>query len=238
MPGAESPGAAWTIRIDDHPGLKDALGKWVGEHVVVLAVWEAADDDSPNPHVHLAVRFPLAITRQTLRNRIAPLLPPSHKRSDFATAKWDGDDKFLAYLCKGPSWSSVRNGTHKGAPHPPVVWTSTLLETNVKTLHERFWTENKAKAAELKAKEKKLKTNGYRDLATQITEQIQKDKAIDLTSRTEWVVEASRLLLLETKGYIADHTSFMIIQMVLYLGMRDTAEKTHADRMLKKFSSW
>lgn len=236
MPATEPPGAEWTIRIDEHPGLKGALDKWTGDHVVVLAVWEAADDDSPNPHVHMAVRFPLEITRQTLRNRIAPLLPPGHKRSDFATARWDGDDKLLAYLCKGPSWASIRKGTHHGDPLPPVVWTSTMLGMTVSSLHTRFWTENKAKAPPPKAK--KSKQSGYRELSQQIADQILKEKAIDVTNKNEWVVEASRLLLLETKGYIADHTSFMIIQMVLYLGMRETTEKSHADRMLKKFSAW
>lgn len=238
MPSKETPTANWHIRIDDHAGLREAFNKWVGGHVVTLAVWEAADDDSPNPHIHLAVRFNAPVTRQTVRNKIASLLPPTHARSDFATSQWDGGNTFLAYLSKGPSWRPIRDGTHKGEPLPPVVWSSMLLGVTVEELHAQFWTTNtqKGEAAKAATATKGNKKVTYREMSSLIAQRILDEKQIDLTSRDEWIGEATRQILLETKGYISDQVTFSVVQMILYLGLREMTEKMMARRMLNRFT--
>lgn len=153
MPSTKSP--AWDVRIDALAGVEENLRPWCEKHGAILAVKEWADAETANPHFHVALRTP-EVSDQTVRNWVKELLPPGAAKTDYSLRRWDGQEKLLNYYCKGPAWYGVKTSkSTNGAPEPPVVIYTTLLEATIKSYHDEFWKNNKEKTAELKDKAKK-----------------------------------------------------------------------------------
>lgn len=214
---------AWAIRIDDLPGVADKIVDWCSAKGVVLCTKEYSDDDSVNPHYHIAMRT-AEVSQETIRNWVKALLPPTATRSDYATGEWKDDDRYLRYCCKGPNWHNITKGVDK-EPLKPIVIYRMLMSPTVESLHADFWKENVASKPKGKIERNELvqmcvehvKASGIGD---------------DYLSRMEI---ASAYVVRHFKGKVNDHVIFPVVQSVLWHLDRNRVEADVFSRMRKKF---
>lgn len=214
--------SAWSIRIDEIPGVtRETVISWCRIHNPVLCVREETDEESPNPHYHIAMRTE-EVTQETIRNRIKKVFGDSpYSRSDFATATWDNDDKLLRYFCKGPGWKEKT----PGAP-PDVVHTS-LLAMTIEELFREFWKENTRNGERVKTA--KLKTPEILD------ECYNHVKAMKLANWYDAVSQVTYYLTDHYGAKINDHVLFPLVQHVMWRLDPSAVRKDVADRILRKF---
>lgn len=217
---------AWSVRVDDVSGVSGKVVKWCEEKGVVLCVREEADNDTPNPHYHMAIRTPGEVTQETIRNWVKSLLPTGFTKHDFSTAVWDGEEALLRYLCKGPNWAQIKKG-EKVPVLPPKVIFRQLLGKTVEDLHSDFWKENAIKGPAVKKRREDI-----------VKECVAAVKDSGLESYAERMELASGLILDAYSGKVNDHVAFPILQSVMWtLDRRQATADFHA-RMLKKFSRY
>lgn len=228
--------SAWSVRIDEIPGVtRDVIVAWCHKYNAVLAVREETDDETPNPHYHIALRTE-EVSQETVRNWTKKAFGDSpFSRSDFATAIWDGDEKFLRYCCKGPNWHDIKTGKTKqmdSLRQPDVVMTQLLLITT-NQLHADFWAANKAKG-ELVKKAKSKSPELVEEVVSQVRAKIASSEIADTwLSKCE---TANEILMDIYKGKVNDHVIFPILQSCMYHLDRKTTVADQFSRMLKKFS--
>lgn len=209
---------AWNIRVDEIPGVtREAVASWCVANGAVLCVREETDEDSLNPHYHIAIRT-IEISQETIRNWVKKLFPGEFSRSDFSTAVWDSDDKLLKYFSKGPGWKTKTPGAL-----PDVVFTN-LLEATVKSFHEDFWKENSSRG-------KKIKKSKV-DLVDEIYEKAKKEKFTDWYSAMEFV---SGEFIDSLSGKVNDNVLFPLVQSVMWKLDPGAVKKSVFQRMSQKF---
>lgn len=215
---------AWAVRIDELPGVSEKIAEWCSSKGAVICTREYSDNDTTNPHYHIALRTP-EVTQETVRNWVKSILPPSAQRSDFATSEWKDDDRYLRYCCKGPNWHNITKGDEKD-PKPPVVIFKMLLSPTVEELHNDFWKENQIT---------KPKGKVDRNELVQMCVQHVKESGCgtDYLSRME---VAGNYVTRHYKGKVNDHVAFPVIQSVLWHLDRSRCEADFFSRMRKKFS--
>ena len=228
--------SAWSVRIDEIPGVtREAVIAWCHKYNAVLAVREETDDETPNPHYHIALRTE-EVSQETVRNWVKKLFGDSvFSRSDFATAIWDGEDKFLRYCCKGPDWQDVKSGKTKqmDSPRQPDVVMTQLLMMTTTELNREFWTENKVKG-DLVKKGKSKSPELVEEVVSQVRAKIASSEITDT-----WLSKcsmANEILMDVYKGKVNDHIIFPILQSCMYHLDRKTTVADQFSRMLKKFS--
>lgn len=214
--------SAWSIRLDEIPGVtRETVISWCRIHNPVLCVREETDEETPNPHYHIALRTE-DVTQETIRNRLKKVfgdLP--FTKSDFATAIWDNDDKLLQYFCKGPGWKTKTPGS------PPDIVFTTLLDATLTDLHQAFWKENSRKGElvkSAKAKSPEVLDECYRHV---------KDMKL-----SNWYDAVSQVTYFLTDYYgakINDHILFPMVQHVMWKLDPSAVRKDVTDRMLRKF---
>ena len=159
--------SAWSIRIDEVAGLTRAtIVDWCKKYNAVLCCREDPDNETPNPHYHIALRSD-EVSQETIRNWTKKAfgdLPFS--KSDFATAVWDGEEKYLRYCCKGPDWHADKTKQMDSYRKPDVVFTQLLIMTT-DSLHAAFWDANKASGERVKPGSKKSP-----ELVDEVAEQV------------------------------------------------------------------
>ena len=214
--------SSWSVRIDEIPGVtREGIKEWCVKHNVVLCVREETDEESPNPHYHIALRSS-EVSQETVRNWTKKVFGDSpYSRSDFATATWDGDDKLLKYFSKGSGWKTKTKG-----PLPDVVHT-TLLPMSLDSLHSEFWEENTRKGdrvKSIKGKSPEMLDECYNHV-----------KAMKLTNWYDAVHQVTYYLLDKYGAKINDHVLFPMVQSVMYRLDKPGIQKDVAERMIKKF---
>jgi len=213
---------AWSIRIDEIPGVtREVINEWCIKHKAVLCVREETDEETPNPHYHIALRCE-EVSQETARNWTKKAFGDSpFSRSDFATATWDGDDKLLKYFCKGSGWKAKTPG-----PLPDIVYT-TLLPMTVQSLHSEFWAENSRKGDRVKSAKGKS--------PEMLDECYNHVKAMKLSNWYDAVHAVTCYLLEQYGAKINDHVLFPMVQSVMYRLDKPGIAKDVTERMIKKF---
>lgn len=214
--------SSWSVRIDETPGVtREGIKEWCVKHNVVLCVREETDEESPNPHYHIALRSS-EISQETVRNWTKKVFGDSpYSRSDFATATWDGDDKLLKYFSKGAGWKTKTKG-----PLPDVVHT-TLLPMTLEALHTDFWIENTRKGERVKSakgKSPEMLDECYRHV-----------KAMKLANWHDAVSQVTHYLVDQYSAKINDHVLFPMVQSVLWRLDPTAIKHDVTDRMIRKF---
>lgn len=228
----------WKVRVDDTSGMESKILEWAKSVDIPLVVWESPDNESPNPHFHLAVRLEKECGAETLRNKVKSALKGEAKL-DYATGPWDDAYLYLQYMCKGDDWSRVKDGTKVPGtftPLPPKVIYQKLISGDGKfitpcELHAAFW--EKAKADYDPGKRSK----GGKYLPALIegwATLVRKDE--DCTSYERQQEKAMELVFDYYSGKVADHHAFPIIQSILYKVDKHTTCSNFKNRMFKKFS--
>lgn len=230
--------SAWSIRIDEIPGVtREGIKAWCHKHNAVICVREEVDDETPNPHYHIALRTE-TVSQETVRNWTKKVFGDSpFSRSDFATAVWDGEESFLRYCCKGPDWQDVKSGKTKqmDSPRQPDVVMTQLMLLTTTSLHAEFWTENRAKSASVK-KGKGKSPELVDETVANIRVKIASGEVED-----SWMAkcEAANGYLMDIyKGKCNDHVIFPVLQSVMYQLDRKQTVSSQFSRMLKKFSHY
>lgn len=228
--------SAWSVRIDEIPGVtREVVSAWCSKYNAVLCVREETDDETPNPHYHMALRTE-EVSQETVRNWVKKVFGDSpYSRSDFATAVWDGEDSFLRYCCKGPDWQDVKSGKTKqmdSPRQPDVVFTQLLIITTVE-LSREFWAQNKAKGELVK----KGKTKSP-ELVDEVVARVRaKIASMEITDTWLSKCETANEILMDIyKGKVNDHVIFPILQSCMYHLDRKVTVADQFGRMLKKFS--
>jgi len=228
--------SAWSIRIDEIPGVtREVVSAWCSKYNAVLCVREETDEETPNPHYHIALRTE-EVSQETVRNWTKKVFGDSpFSRSDFATAIWDGEDKFLRYCCKGPDWQDVKSGKTKqmDSPRLPNVVFTQLLKITTEDLHREFWAENKVKGTLVK-KAKNKSPELVEEVVSQVRAKIASSEIADTwLSKCE---TANEILMDVYKGKVNDHIIFPVLQSCMYMLDRKVTVADQFSRMLKKFS--
>lgn len=210
---------AWSIRVDEIPGVtREQIVNWSALNGAVLCVREETDEETPNPHYHIAIRT-LEVSQETIRNRVRKLFEGiEYSRSDYSTAVWDSDDKLLKYFSKGPGWKTKTPGGL-----PDVVFTN-LLEATIKSFHEDFWKENSSRG-------KKIKKSKI-DLIDEIYEKAKEHKFTNWYSAMEFVTGE---FIDSMSGKVNDNVLFPLVQSVMWKLDPGSVKKTAYERMSQKF---
>lgn len=230
--------SAWSIRIDEIPGVtREGIKAWCLKYNAVLCVREEVDDETPNPHYHIALRTE-EVSQETVRNWTKKVFgDSSFSRSDFATSVWDGEESFLRYCCKGPDWQDVKSGKTKqmDSPRKPDVIMTQLLVMTTDSLHTSFWSENKVKTERVK----KCKSNPPELVDETVTKVRDKVKSGEIEDNWMAKCEAANGILMDVyKGKCNDHVIFPVLQSVMYYLDRKQTVSSQFSRMLKKFSHY
>lgn len=225
--------SAWAIRIDEVAGLtRSVIIDWCKKYNAVLCCREEPDSETPNPHYHIALRSD-EVSQETIRNWTKKAfgdLP--YSKSDFATAMWDGDEKYLRYCCKGPDWQSDKTKQMDSYRKPDVVFTQ-LLSITTDSLHKGFWDTNKVSGDRVKPGSKKSP-----ELVEEVVDKVRSKLASGEIEDT-WMTkcEAANAILMDVyKGKCNDHAIFPVLQSVMYNLDRKVTVAYQFSRMLKKFS--
>lgn len=227
--------SAWAIRIDEIAGVtRSTITDWCKKHNAVLACREDPDNETPNPHYHIALRSE-EVTQETIRNwtkKVFGDLP--YSKSDFATALWDGEEKYLRYCCKGPDWHADKTKQMDSYRKPDVVFTQLLILTT-DDLHKSFWESNKISGD-------RVKKGGTKspELVDEVVSRVRAKVATSEIS-SDWMsqcAEANTILMDVYNGKCNDHVIFPVLQSVMYKLDRKTTIANQFSRMLKKFSHY
>lgn len=145
----------WDVRVDALEGVEENLRTWCERYGAVLCVKEWADDESSNPHFHIALRTKM-VSDQSVRDWVKKLLPPANPPDSKKVKIWDGEEKFLRYCCKGPDWHAVKTGkkSSDGDLSPPIVIFTTLSPGTIGDLHCEFWNENRKQTEAIRERRK------------------------------------------------------------------------------------
>lgn len=219
----------YNFRVDEMTGTAEKVIEFCKSprHGVVLCTREEGDTGHPNPHYHFAIRLSEPVSQETIRNWAKSLLPPGATKSDFQTATWDGEEKFLRYCCKGVNAGAIMKGDVKAPVLPPKVISSHLLGMTVEALHKDFWAENAKAAPAVKKRKEEL-----------VRSCIEHVKSAGLTTYADQLETACAFVLAEYKGKVNDHVAFPIIQSVMWSLNTHQASADFHSRMLKKFSRY
>lgn len=201
------------------PGLEEKLPAWCEKHQVTLCVFEEADDENPTPHYHMAVSGS-EVSDTAARKWLAELLPA--KKTTWCL-RWDGQEEFLRYCCKGPDWQSVkRTKTKQMVPTPPRVIYTTYSADQIKSYHEAFWIKN----AVIQEERKQGAPKSRDELIDAAVEACQHINNYDhcITALTNFVIGHYR-------GVCSDHQVFPVIQGAYYRLNKRICEYSFEQRM-------
>jgi len=222
---------AWHLRFDIKDGATEGSAsdppapppRWPKDFPVkfgvIYLVQEQGDQETPNPHYHVACVFSTPESKQTLKNRFQKMFP-GHIKADYALMPWKAyglpDDNLLTYMSKGP----VKTGT----PEKPIVLINATLH-DPEALYNKYWATNAIMKSETSDKKKPM----YEIII---------DRCIKFDSYEEQQEEVIAKTLAAYRGKIADHIAFPCIQAVMYHFYPKRTEIDFASRMRKKFSPY
>lgn len=222
---------AWHLRFDIKEGGAPAppaspsppAPRWPaefpGKFGVLYCVQElGSNDETPNPHYHVACVFSTPESKQTLNNRFKKMFP-THCGGDFAFIPWktyqQSDDNLLTYLSKGPS---------KTVPEKPNVIINNTLH-DPEALFNKYWATNTVMKAESANPE--LKKPAY---------EIVISRCMKMDNYEDQQEEVLSKTLAFYRGKVNDHVAFPVIQAALYHFFPHRTLGDFRSRMMKKFS--
>lgn len=219
MPDDKS--AYWFLRVDDISGFDVQTLCGYKEWGAILAVREDPDNDSPNPHYHILLKYKDTRTKSTINKYLKELFPVLEGNKVFSNAvanPADFEKKVFPYMCKGKQYGY--NGSN-----PNVVFNQSINPVDIRTAHTLYW--------ETRKNMKKGGESG-KEVTTKLivaAKQLIQERTIKSPNWTD----IANIVLEVAQGKLNDNVAFSCIQALMYHYNLEECKSTFTTRLYSKF---
>lgn len=209
----------WFLRVDDISGFNVQQLCDNKDWGVILAVKEDPDNETPNPHYHILLKYKVVRCKSTINDYLRDLFPVLKGNKVFGnTVATPGDfeNKVYPYMCKG------RQHGYSDT-NPNVCFNPTNLD--IPKYHNLYYEQRK-----------QMKKGGPtgKEVSSKLiiaAKQLIQERTI---KQPNWT-DIANIVLEVSQGKLNDNLAFTVIQALMYHYNLEECKSTFTSRLYSKF---